>query len=452
MRSLLLLALVFGCSAIVNPDGTRLGGGEVDVGRDAGTDGGLDGGGVDANVDSGCTAAPFCDGATRIFCAGGRLQMEDCDDGCDPDSGSCIGAPTDFQPSNVGRDQFREDAPDLVLDPPRSGRYDTSECDPASGIARVVRLADSSEACVLSLGDFVIEEGTTFQVIGDRALIVVSSGEIRIDGVLDASAEGTRPGPGGFRGGEMDGQGPGGGGAGQHRDRFSDGGGGGGGACGIGGAGGVGGGLGMDAPGGRPGPAWAALGADFQPLIGGSAGGRGQGALRDGGATNAGLGGAGGGAIQLTALDRVRVTGTLVVGGGGGQGGQAVGGTGVNWGSGGGGGSGGTVLLEAPVVQSTGIISLAGGGGGGFADGRSGTPGSDGPVDGRASGGSPGGGAGAGDTSVAGTLGDDGSAPAANGAGGGGGGGCLVIRSASPPAAGRLNPSMSRPTLLPLRP
>ncbi len=100
-----------------------------------------------------------------------------------------------------------------------------------------------------------------------------------------------------------------------------------------------------DAPWGTP---------EIVPLVGGQ---RGRGDMSPG----TGRGGAGGGAIQLTAGENLRVSGTIHVPGGGGTGACSV----VSDLSATGGGSGGAILLEAPAVAVHGQLSANGGGGSG---------------------------------------------------------------------------------------
>jgi hypothetical protein len=80
-------------------------------------------------------------------------------------------------------------------------------------------------------------------------------------------------------------------------------------------------------------------------------------------------GGAGGGALQLSARVAVHVSSTHaliygLVNVGGGGGGRGCGGDTIS-GSGAGGGSGGALLVEAPTIDVSGILGASGGGGGG---------------------------------------------------------------------------------------
>lgn len=269
---------------------------------------------------------------------------------------------------------------------------------------------------------FVIEQGMRVTVTGNRPLIVVALQEARINGQLQASAmQGTARG-GGF-GVTEDGQnglGPGGGG----RPNGSSGAGGAG-FCGLGGAGG------MDndliGAGGR------SYGSpENVPLIGGSSGGM-----------VSTYGSAGGGAIQISAGERIEV---------GALGGIDVGGGGAGW-SANGGGSGGAILLEAPEVRVLGRLT-ANGGGGSASISRSGSSGADGSNDdqpalgGRVEG-FPSGGNGAAGANINGGPGEP-SPEGSTRAGGGGGGGAGRIRvnvsEGEPELAGALiSPAQSTP-------
>ncbi len=79
-------------------------------------------------------------------------------------------------------------------------------------------------------------------------------------------------------------------------------------------------------------------------------------------------GGAGGGALQIVAGEKILVSGTINFGGAGGVGGSSMC---VRGGGGAGGGSGGGILLEAPEVSVRGILAANGGGGGGGGSERS---------------------------------------------------------------------------------
>jgi hypothetical protein len=153
-------------------------------------------------------------------------------------------------------------------------------------------------------------------------------------------------------------------------------------------------------------------------------------------------GGAGGGAVQLSARGELTVSGTITAGGGGGGAG-----TGDEDG-GGGGGSGGAILLEAAggLTLDGSLRAHGGGGGGGAGTGADpGTPGGDGAsaagsggAGGDAGGASNGGSGGLGGSATdsdpegspgaPGANGEDQGIDGGGGGGGGGSGGVIVVR------------------------
>lgn len=453
----LALFLGTGCSAIISPDGSAL----DPMGSDAGADSMVADGAVDSTpgpdggpVDGGpLDGAPVDGGGDTAVPDGGPVDSgpmgcaADCPLGCPAGSDRCA----EIVPSNVDRGLFDADARDLLLSGDAVWFLDTTECTSSMVETRIEDTGEGTDACVLVVGNMGVGPGSTLRVEGSRPLIVVASGNITIGGELDASAVGPESGAGGFRGGvqdRVDGDGLGGGMAGEHIESFDDGGGGGGGLCGFGGGGGDGGAAAGGEGGDRAPTMWR-----LEPLVGGSGGGRGRGAFLAGGTSNAGLGGAGGGAIQLSAQGSIAVSGAILVGGGGGLGGDVQGGGSVNWGSGGGGGSGGAILLEAPVVDVSGFLNAAGGGGGAVGNntgrGGGGMDGHD-TVD-RAAGGIPAmggsgaGGIGGGARVLDGEAGESIMGGSRNGGGGGGASGCILIRN----AAGILPAVASTPSIAP---
>jgi len=286
---------------------------------------------------------------------------------------------------------------------------------------------------IFTFSSIAIDHGGTLVGVGGRAIVLLASGDVVIDGVIDVGANGTVPGPGGFSGGghRAAGSGPTHGGSGDVQGVFNDlmSGGGGGGHGGTGGHGGA-----EDpfccatANGGGGGAATSD--ADGVVLVGGSGGGGGA----DG--TSGGVGGGGGGALQITSRTTIHVTSAGIVrspGAGGGHGDQA----------GGGGGAGGTLFFEALTVGIDGVVSAnGGGGGGGRPAGTDGTRGTDtlAAVGGGAgANGGGGGGAGGGGSAIDGTAGGDGD----GGGGGGGGGGRIsfVTMSGSRGSTGMITPA-----------
>lgn len=192
--------------------------------------------------------------------------------------------------------------------------------------------------------------------------------------------------------------------------------GGGGGGGGSFGSAGAKGGRGANPPnGGAPGV--AAVQLDLTPLAGGCRGGPGGSGAPNGG-------GQAGGALQISAKTRIRITGgTVRANGGGGKSGSGQSG-------GGGGGSGGGILLESPEIKIMASRLCANGGGGGGSQ-----TGQDGLMSDCNTAG-PGGGQPAamdagGDGATAGSVaepGRDGIGTASSHGGGGGGGGLGRIR------------------------
>jgi hypothetical protein len=284
---------------------------------------------------------------------------------------------------------------------------------------------------IWSLAAISVPAGVDVLGAGARAWVILSAGDVRIDGLLHASASPwfaigaatiahDNPGPGAAAGGgaNTSGGGPGGGERGYEADWWVDSGGGGGALGGLGGAGGEVSGQ----VGGTGGAAHAT--AALVPLLGGSGGGGGA----DG---DGGRGGHGGGVLEIASVTGIwiRAGGGITSGGGGGRGGYAA----DDGGGGGGGGSGGAILLEAPRIDIGGIVAVNGGGGGGGAqDGStSGWSGGPGTLGVTSAAGGPGGGNGtAGGYGAAGAYvnGFPGENDGADKNGGGGGGGAGRIR------------------------
>jgi hypothetical protein len=269
---------------------------------------------------------------------------------------------------------------------------------------------------VIGARRMVVANGATLAVAGPRVAIILTAGDITIEGIVDASGgrvsctAGTLlqcPGAGGGRGGDstQDGSGCSPGKKGNSGGGDKTGGGGGGYGTPAGGNGGMGG----DGNAGGAGGSGNCSVQKLDPIAAGSGGGGGGGG---------GAGGGGGGAIQLTALGNLVVrtpmggsrAGIKANGAGGQHGGSSSGG--------GGGGSSGGILLEGQSVTIQDATLAANAGSGGAGDG--GNDGNPGRFDDqRAAGGTGGlaGGFGAARTGTP-TAGTGGG----NGTGGGGGG------------------------------
>jgi hypothetical protein len=204
------------------------------------------------------------------------------------------------------------------------------------------------DLAILVLPTFTVAAGSSLSLTGKNPVVLAVFGDATIVGVIDASASGTIPGAGGnlvcdtSQGGDGDGS----------TARFSGASGGGGGGFGT-----AGGNSGVADTDGRP-KAAASGGkvrgtGKLNPLVGGCAGGRAGGCSTDGGA--------GGGAVQISASGKLTVSGAIRANGADGAlpcgAGDEGGGTG--------GGSGGGILLEASAVVTTAATLEANGGTGG---------------------------------------------------------------------------------------
>jgi hypothetical protein len=278
--------------------------------------------------------------------------------------------------------------------------------------------------------------GSGLYLVGDKPLIIVATETLVMDaqpgqtGIIDADATNTETGPGGYPGT----LGPGAGGSGSGGDNDSDSGGAGGGHGSMGGPGG--------AVAGDPGGTAGVISGTATVLQGGSGGGNGSPQACDG------LGGPGGGAIQLTAYLSIDLTDTdITAAGGGGGRGEACSSDG---GAAGGGGAGGMIYLQAPSISGNGRLSAHGGGGGAAASQQGGQLGMAGSAGNLFAGGSGGGtisttggdGGNGGDGTASGDPGESMLGTSENGGGGGGGVGRIYYHTvgalpgfdASPPA------------------
>ena len=222
---------------------------------------------------------------------------------------------------------------------------------PAPPAGVVVRMAQQEGGglalLVVQARNLRVPVGSILRVTGTRGLVLVATAELRIEGLLDASASGGTPGAGGYPASNGPGEGGDGIAAGGNYDTGAAGG-------SFGTRGGAGGPTSANVTAGPNGanPYGAAM---LPMLFGGSGGGNSSPAT-------CGAGGAGGGAVQLTA-PTVVISGGVRANGGGGQGGREC----LNGeaGSGAGGGSGGAIFVEATVLDGAGGVYATGGGGGG---------------------------------------------------------------------------------------
>jgi hypothetical protein len=279
-----------------------------------------------------------------------------------------------------------------------------------------------------------LQNGSTLRVKGTRPLMIVSTDEIRVSGILDVSSTWDPetltfdPGAGADppsdectstgvqTGGDCTNGGGGGGGAGFGGPGANGGRGAGTGSCD--GASGIAGGRGGNAV---PAPTTIRGGCK------GERGGNGDAVMLYG------LGGFGGGAVHLVSQVKVDITGTVHAGGAAGSGAEN------NRSGGGGGGSGGFIGLEALEIvigQSARLAANGGGGGGGCNNGLA-DSGEDGKDLAQAAIGGAGqsfGGNG-GNGSAGRSLGGEPGTDSSRGGGGGGGGGGYIIAYQSTPTA-----------------
>jgi hypothetical protein len=250
----------------------------------------------------------------------------------DPDAGGTGGV----VPSNGAEFGGLEET-GLVLGPP-NGTFDTdAQCVAGSTLGNCVAVTrpDLPDACVCRMDELTVGDLT---ITGSRVLVIFSLRTVTVNGTLSVGGNGSIDGPGTsfvYANGASDLWG------------------------------GAGGSYGTIGANGAP-----ELGnEELIPIIGGM---RGQ----DG--CNSRIGGGGGGALQITAGERIDVTGAIDAGGGGGSGGSSSG----TCLGGAGGGSGGAILIEAPAITVSGTVSANGGGGGGGGSNNygGGSSGWDGPI------------------------------------------------------------------------
>jgi hypothetical protein len=315
-----------------------------------------------------------------------------------------------------------------------------------------------SQIAILHVGDLTVGSAATVRVVGNLPFVVISSGDIQLDGRIDAGGRGQTPGAGGAGPGQ--GQDQGEGESGSHDNDGPDSGGGGAGHATDGARGSH---SCIDPVGSPPDcgapnlPSGGDAGEPYgNPEVTTLTGGSGGGAGGSGGAGStpgcaAGPGGAGGGAVQLYALDTITVadTGGIQAGGGGGGGGNGLAPSeDCAPSAGGGGGSGGVIYLQADVIELAGTLAANGGGGGaGATQGNNPRDGSDGRLDATPA---PGGVGLGGDSSSGGAGGAGATAPAqgvdneANGGGGGGAVGRIVLHCTDFGGDGLVSPAPHR--------
>ncbi len=287
------------------------GSGDTDTGQDDGPDPDDDGDGSSSAGDDGDGSDGDGSGTD-----GDSGDADESDDGSDSTTGDAIVPP--FAISNEA--DFGPLAPTgLVLGPP-NGTFDTdTDCtDEATlGICEHVE-TDTVSACVCRADEIVIGD---LQVVGTRALVLLAWTSVDVIGVLDVGGKNGVDGPGAW----------------MHYLETADGSWG-----GVGGSYGSFGGENSAEPYGED---------ELVPLVGGMTG-------QD--ACGGSLGGGAGGALQISAGERIGIDGVVNAGGGGGEGGSPS----DSCNGGAGGGSGGAILLESIGVEVYGAVAANGGGAG----------------------------------------------------------------------------------------
>lgn len=224
----------------------------------------------------------------------------------------------------------------------------------------VVEQTGAPSICIAHYRKIVFAAGSTLTILGKsptggRSMVFVADEDLSIDGVVDASARQSDPGPGGgvyISGGKTDINQAGGGAGGKT----------------VGGPGGT---ATLDGGGTNGGTA-----SNDPALLMAFIGGASAYQITQSGPNPLFCGGGGGGAVMFIACrGSVSVTGTVNVGGGGGHGGFSIGNAAVNAC---GGGAGGYVVVQGAALSLSGRL-FANGGAGGNGRASSGADGGNGP-------------------------------------------------------------------------
>lgn len=287
-------------------------------------------------------------------CDGGRCTGNG---ECNFDPDFFVYSPSNFSPLNVTRAQAA--APIVIncaatFDSSGGNPRFTTACPGQGPLTALFRSqTNGPELLVLPVQGLLITDGGSLRLEGTRPVVFAVFGDAIIDGTIDARSVkntavfGAGATPSDAKGSFCSSR------AGETGKGNSNRGGGGGGAS-FATAGGNGGSANPGAAGGNAGVVLTDL--QLIPLLPGCPGGNGG---RDSN-VDTGIGGPGGGAVQISATDKVRVGGVITVSGSAGLHGR------FDFTGGGGAGSGGAILLEGRTVDvlSTAIITSNGGGGG----------------------------------------------------------------------------------------
>lgn len=360
---------------------------------------------------AGCTETTSTPTATSATDAGGSDSSDTgapspADDAGTTDAGPTTFVPSNFDPTTIDMTLATDvdvagDNGGCTLDTDNPQAFSCNNQDVPFGVAiqQVAQPNGAPTLLVVGVRSFRVSAGVTLDIAGTHPVAIYSLGPVDIQGTIRAAASGSTEGNGALHSGGL--------GEPASAPDESGLGGAGGSFCGKGGDGapvagdaGTGGTIAV-APYGSP---------ELVPLYGGSSG------------ANHASSGYGGGAVQITSLVSIAVSGEIDVNGDGGN--QVFGATENGSKSGGGGGSGGAILLEAPTVTGGGKL---------FANGGGGASGDDFGSDGQESaiaapGAAPSGGAGSGGATVDGAKGSSAAKSGGVTDNGGGGGGAGYIR------------------------
>jgi hypothetical protein len=317
---------------------------------------------------------PECQDGNLVQCApdGQSMQTTRCARGCDDRTHTCNGR---LVPTNIPKDACSwTDFADSERDIDEDTTLDTERDCP-----RVITQGSGlPDLCVLAFERLRVRRGVTLAVTGARALVLLATRSLELEGRISVSARGAEVGAGSVD--DADSAGRGGNGAGRVPQGMdveewtnlpANAGGGGAGHLLPGARGGAAPGqCGPNLPCAEPGAGGKPYGAEkLVPLQGGSSGGQNSAADWS---TRRKLGGGGGGALQLVACEELKLARSAVLdaNGGGGEGGfpGADEMDSETPGAGAGGGSGGSVLIQARVLsldEGARIFANGGGGGGG---------------------------------------------------------------------------------------
>jgi hypothetical protein len=319
-----------------------------------------------------CTAcvpgASRCQGDQLTSCSadGANETTVTCKDGCDAALGLCVNAV--LKPANLAAD---------ACSTPGANDFDVQDhtsIDTDNDCAMVVQQGQGLPAiCVQKYRQIRVRQDAVLEVTGKRALLLIGTGAVRIEGTIDVSAHAAVAGAGAALGTAGVGQTAVGRAKAPMPMQFAEpaaNAAGGGGGFGVPGApgGGAAGDCGMMLPCAVAGQGGANYGdPTLVPLQGGSAGGNNSASELS---TRRSDPGAGGGALELIGCDELQLDASAILAANGGGGGGGNPGTQDSSsdtpGAGTGGGSGGAILIQARTLTvEAGALLVANGGGGG---------------------------------------------------------------------------------------